>query len=87
MSLNFQYVFRRNWNGKDTRAFACLFLIFSFFNVFRWGKERPLNTRLLIQNVELPTYDVEAVPGLKGSDDEASWDVQVFRSITSDSAR
>ena len=53
----------------------------------RWGKERPLNTRLLIQNVELPTYDVNCVPGLKGDHDEASWSVQVFRSITSDSAR
>ena len=57
----------------------------NFFNIsFRWGKERPLNTRLLIQNVEAPYYDLESVPGI---DDSSEWNVQVFRSITSDSAR
>ena len=45
----------------------------------------------------LPTHDIDCVPGLEGnegtssdklgSDEEASWEVQVFRSITSDSAR
>ena len=67
------------------------------FIIFRWGKERPLNTRLLIQNVGLPTHDIDCVPGLEGnegtssdklgSNEEAPWEVQVFRSITSDSAR
>ena len=59
----------------------------TFLSCSRWGKERPLNTRLLIQNVGLPTHDVDCVPGLKGNGDDASWEVQVFRSITSDSAR
>lgn len=53
---------------------------------FRWGKERPLNSRLLIQSIELPDYDINLVPGL-GERDADSWAVQVFRSITSDSAR
>ena len=67
------------------------------FIICRWGKERPLNTRLLIQNVGLPTHDIDCVPGLEGnegtssdklgSNEEAPWEVQVFRSITSDSAR
>ena len=57
----------------------------NFFNIsYRWGKERPLNTRLLIQNVEAPYYDLESVPGI---DDSSGWNAQVFRSITSDSAR
>ena len=85
---------------------------------FRWGKERPLNTRLLIQNVEAPNFILDAVPAasdenniddahifengrnseeskpesrLSGSESSSSssgdWNVQVFRSITSDSAR
>jgi hypothetical protein len=51
---------------------------------YRWGKERPLHTRLLIQHVQLPDYDVNDVPDL---DPDEAWGVQVFRSITSDSAR
>ncbi|CAB4065983.1 PLD1_2 [Lepeophtheirus salmonis] len=52
--------------------------------VERWGKELPDNSRLLIQNVEYPDYDIKDVPCLHESD---SWKVQVFRSITSDGAR
>ena len=52
--------------------------------IFRWGKERPLHTRLLIQEVHLPTFDINDVPDLQPSE---VWGVQVFRSITSDSAR
>ena len=53
-------------------------------SIFRWGKERPLHTRLLIQEVHLPTFDINDVPDLQPSE---VWGVQVFRSITSDSAR
>lgn len=51
--------------------------------VERWGKERPLHTRLLIQNVTQPEFDWST-----SSEEQTDlWDVQVFRSITSDSAR
>ena len=60
-------------------------LIYYSSFIIRWGKERPLNTRLLIQNVEEdPAFDLNSVPGLEDCSD---WNVQVFRSITSDSAR
>ena len=51
---------------------------------FRWGKERPLNSRLLMQDVCLPDYDFSPMSHLP---DNEAWNVQVFRSITSDAAR
>ena len=50
----------------------------------RWGKERPLNSRLLMQDVCLPDYDFSPMSHLP---DNEAWNVQVFRSITSDAAR
>lgn len=52
--------------------------------VERWGKERPLNSRLLMQDVRLPDYDFSPLSHLPDSE---AWNVQVFRSITSDAAR
>ena len=50
----------------------------------RFGKEQPLNSRLLIQNVETSgQFEIH----LRDEKEENSWGVQVFRSITSDSAR
>ena len=51
---------------------------------FRWGKERPLNSRLLMQDVRLPDYDFSPLSHLPDSE---AWNIQVFRSITSDAAR
>ena len=52
--------------------------------IIRFGKEHPLNSRLLIQNVETSgQYEIH----FQDDNDENSWGVQVFRSITSDSAR
>lgn len=54
--------------------------------VERFGKEQPLNSRLLIQNVETSgQYDIHFQE--EDKNDGNSWGVQVFRSITSDSAR
>ena len=50
----------------------------------RWGKERPLNSRLLMQDICLPDYDFSPMSHLP---DNEAWNVQVFRSITSDAAR
>ena len=54
------------------------------FILSRWGKERPLNSRLLMQDVCLPDYDFSPMSHLPDSE---AWNVQVFRSITSDAAR
>ena len=54
------------------------------FPFSRWGKERPLNSRLLMQDVCLPDYDFSPMSHLP---DNEAWNVQVFRSITSDAAR
>ena len=94
-TLNSEYwIFSKSFDLFTTLLYD--FTIF-LFTICRWGKERPLNTRLLIQNVGLPTHDIDSVPGLEGnegtssdrlgSNEEAPWEVQVFRSITSDSAR
>eukprot|EP00094_Tigriopus_californicus_P007112 TCALIF_06847-PA protein Name:"Similar to PLD1 Phospholipase D alpha 1 (Oryza sativa subsp. japonica)" AED:0.00 eAED:0.00 QI:0/0.87/0.66/0.88/1/1/9/545/745 len=52
--------------------------------VERWGKEQSMNTRLLIQNVEAPSFDLSPRGATSGS---SCFSAQVFRSITSDSAR
>ena len=44
----------------------------------------PLNSRLLMQDVRLPDYDYSPLSRLP---DRLAWNVQVFRSITSDAAR
>ena len=94
MHVKLRISFKNNllFNHTEIECF-----LYFFFIISRWGKERPLNTRLLIQNVGLPTHDIDCVPGLEGnegtssdklgSNEEAPWEVQVFRSITSDSAR
>ncbi len=57
---------------------------FHFFFTIRWGKELPYNTRLLEQKVGSPFYNLNPLDN--GGADEL-WNVQVFRSISVESAR
>ena len=54
-TLNSEYwIFSKSFDLFTTLLYD--FTIF-LFTICRWGKERPLNTRFLIQNVGLPTHD------------------------------